>query len=82
VKKGRYQRKSLVNVHITTKTACYGVTFTAAIYFQRAGFDTVRFLPQAMQSGEASLSLVSPRIDEAARSLGYPPWKVMPSFLI
>ena len=37
----------------------------------------VRFLPQAMQSGEASLSLVSPRIDEAARSLGHPPWKVM-----
>lgn len=37
----------------------------------------VRFLPQAMQSGEASLSLVSPRMDEAARSLGYPPWKVM-----
>lgn len=37
----------------------------------------VRFLPQAMQSGEASLNLVSPKIDEAARSLGYPPWKVM-----
>lgn len=37
----------------------------------------VRFLPQAMQAGEASLSLVSPRMDEAARSLGYPPWKVM-----
>ncbi|MBB6451105.1 iron(III) transport system permease protein [Geomicrobium halophilum] len=37
----------------------------------------IRFLPQAMQSGEASLSLVSPRIDEAARSLGHPPWKVM-----
>ncbi len=37
----------------------------------------VRFLPQAMQAGEASLSLISPKIDEAARSLGYPPWKVM-----
>ncbi|WP_017471409.1 ABC transporter permease [Amphibacillus jilinensis] len=37
----------------------------------------IRFLPQAMQAGEASLSLVSPRIDEAARSLGHPPWKVM-----
>lgn len=37
----------------------------------------VRFLPQAMQSGEATLSLVSPRIDEAARSLGYSPLKVM-----
>ncbi|UOE94355.1 iron ABC transporter permease [Alkalihalobacillus sp. LMS39] len=37
----------------------------------------VRFLPQAMQAGDASLSLISPRIDEAARSLGYPPWKVM-----
>jgi iron(III) transport system permease protein len=37
----------------------------------------IRFLPQAMQSGEASLSLISPRIDEASRSLGYSPWKVM-----
>lgn len=37
----------------------------------------IRFLPQAMQSGEASLSLISPRVDEAARSLGYPPWKVL-----
>lgn len=37
----------------------------------------IRFLPQAMQSGEASLALISPTIDEAARSLGYPPWKVL-----
>ena len=37
----------------------------------------IRFLPQAMQAQEASLSLVSPRIDEAAQSLGQPPWKIM-----
>jgi len=37
----------------------------------------VRFLPQAMQYGQASLSQISPRIDEAARNLGYPPWKVL-----
>jgi iron(III) transport system permease protein len=37
----------------------------------------IRFLPQAMQSGEATLSLISPRIDEAAQSLGYRPWKVL-----
>ncbi|SES86048.1 ABC transporter permease [Anaerobranca gottschalkii] len=37
----------------------------------------VRFLPQALQSGESSLSLVSPRIDEGARSLGYSSWKVL-----
>ncbi|ACB86436.1 ABC transporter permease [Natranaerobius thermophilus] len=37
----------------------------------------VRFLPQALQAGDAALSFISPRIDEAARSLGYPPWKVM-----
>ncbi|GEN56281.1 iron(III) ABC transporter permease [Halolactibacillus alkaliphilus] len=37
----------------------------------------VRFLPQAMQAADASLALVSPKIDEAARSLGHPPWKVM-----
>ena len=37
----------------------------------------IRFLPLAMQSGESNLSLISPRIDEAARSLGYSPWKVL-----
>ncbi|TYQ16699.1 UNVERIFIED_CONTAM: iron(III) transport system permease protein [Acetivibrio alkalicellulosi] len=37
----------------------------------------VRFLPQTMQAGDSSMRLISPRIDEAARSLGYPPWKVM-----
>jgi len=37
----------------------------------------IRFLPQSMQSSEASLSLISPRIDEAARSLGYSPAKVL-----
>lgn len=49
----------------------YGTFYMIALAF------VVRFLPQAMQAGEASLSLISPRIDEAARSLGYPPWKVM-----
>ncbi|GGG00777.1 ABC transporter permease [Paenibacillus abyssi] len=37
----------------------------------------VRFLPQAMQSGEASLNLISPRIDEAARSLGHSSLKIL-----
>ncbi len=49
----------------------YGTFYIIALAF------VVRFLPQAMQAGEASLSLISPRIDEAARSLGYPPWKIM-----
>ncbi|MFA9456378.1 ABC transporter permease [Halalkalibacter sp. AB-rgal2] len=58
----------IFNNHIP---ALYNTFYMIAIAF------VIRFLPQAMQSGEASLSLVSPRIDEAARSLGYPPWKVM-----
>jgi iron(III) transport system permease protein len=37
----------------------------------------VRFLPQSLQAGEASLSQISPKIDEAARSLGFRPWEVM-----
>ncbi|MDW7740239.1 MAG: iron ABC transporter permease [Bacillota bacterium] len=37
----------------------------------------VRFLPQAIQYGNASLSMISPRIDEAARNLGYRPLKVL-----
>jgi iron(III) transport system permease protein len=58
----------IFNNHIP---ALYGTFYIVAIAF------LVRFLPQAMQSGEASLSLISPKIDEAARSLGYSPWKVM-----
>ncbi len=42
----------------------------------------VRFLPQAMQAGEASLNLVSPSIDEAAQGLGYSPLKVMLKVII
>ncbi|WP_096188116.1 ABC transporter permease [Evansella halocellulosilytica] len=63
----------IFNNHIP---ALYNTFYMIAIAF------VVRFLPQAMQSGEASLSLVSPRIDEAARSLGYPPWKVMIKVII
>ncbi|WP_350343609.1 iron ABC transporter permease [Proteinivorax tanatarense] len=37
----------------------------------------IRFMPQAMQSGESSLSLVSPKMDESARSLGLPSWQVL-----
>ncbi|TCK92770.1 iron(III) transport system permease protein [Natranaerovirga hydrolytica] len=51
--------------------ALYGTFYIVAIAL------IVRFLPQAMQSGESALSMLSPKIDEAARSLGYPPWKVM-----
>ncbi|SER86665.1 ABC transporter permease [Salisediminibacterium halotolerans] len=58
----------IFNNHIP---ALYNTFYLIAIAF------VIRFLPQAMQAGEASLSLVSPRMDEAARSLGYPAWKVM-----
>ncbi|WP_026691137.1 ABC transporter permease [Alteribacter aurantiacus] len=58
----------IFNTHIPS---LYNTFYVIIIAF------VIRFLPQAMQAGEASLSLVSPRIDEAARSLGSPPWKVM-----
>ncbi|MBM7096806.1 MULTISPECIES: ABC transporter permease [Alteribacter] len=57
-------------------------TFLYNTYYLIAIAFVVRFLPQAMQAGEASLSLISPRMDEAARSLGYPPWKVMIKIII
>lgn len=63
----------IFNNHIP---ALYNTFYMIAIAF------VVRFLPQAMQAGEASLSLVSPRIDEAARSLGYPAWKVLIKVII
>ena len=46
-------------------------------YFLIAIAYVIRFLPQAMQSGQSALSLISPPIDEAARSLGYASWKVL-----
>ncbi len=49
----------------------YGTFYLVALAY------VVRFLPQAMQAGESALQLVSPRVDEAAKSLGYPTWKVM-----
>lgn len=58
-------------IFMFNQTPIYNTFYLVAIAF------VIRFLPQAMQSGEASLSLISPRIDEAARSLGHPPWKVM-----
>ncbi len=58
----------IFNNHIPSLYATFYVVALALV---------VRFLPQAMQAADASLSLVSPRIDEAARSLGSPPWKVM-----
>ena len=42
----------------------------------------IRFLPQSLQAGESALSLVSPRIDEGARSLGYSPWTVLQRVII
>ncbi|UTR13403.1 iron ABC transporter permease [Salipaludibacillus sp. LMS25] len=63
----------IFNNHIPT---LYNTFYMIAIAF------VVRFLPQAMQSGEASLSLVSPRVDEAARSLGSPAWKTMLTVII
>ncbi|GAA0493789.1 iron ABC transporter permease [Alkalibacterium sp. m-11] len=37
----------------------------------------IRFMPQALQSGEAAINMISPRMDESARSLGYSTWKVI-----
>ena len=37
----------------------------------------IRFLPKAMQAEGSTLQLVSTKLDEAGRSLGYRPWKVI-----
>ncbi len=42
----------------------------------------IRFLPQAMQAESSSLSQVSPRLDEAGRSLGFSPRKVITSVIL
>jgi len=42
----------------------------------------IRFLPQAMQAESSSLNQVSPHLDEAGRSLGYPPWQVITRLIL
>ncbi|MBM7855652.1 iron(III) transport system permease protein [Desulfohalotomaculum tongense] len=42
----------------------------------------LRFLPQAMQAGDSAMSLISPRLDEAALSLGKRPWQVIIQVII
>ncbi|MCC5889287.1 MAG: iron ABC transporter permease [Alkalibacterium sp.] len=37
----------------------------------------IRFMPQVLQAGESAISLVSPRMEESARSLGQSTWKVL-----
>lgn len=49
----------------------YGSAFMVIIAY------VIRFLPQSMQSQDAAMELVSPRLDEAARSLGLSPAKVL-----
>lgn len=58
-------------IFVFNNTPLYNTFYLLIVAF------VIRFLPQAMQAQEASLSLISPRIDEAAQSLGTPPWKVM-----
>jgi len=42
----------------------------------------IRFLPQAMQAESSSLSQVSPRLDEAGRSLGFSPRRVVTGIIL
>lgn len=42
----------------------------------------IRFLPKAMQAEGAALHLVSPKLDEVARSLGLQPWKVIQKIIL
>lgn len=51
--------------------AIYGTMVIVAIAY------VIRFLPQAMQSTAASIAMVSPRIDEAARIAGLGPMATM-----
>lgn len=49
----------------------YGSSFVIVVAY------LIRFLPQSMQSSSASLEMIPPKIDEAARNLGEPFWKVI-----
>ena len=54
----------------------YGTSIVLVIAY------VIRFLPQAMQAESSALSQVSPRLDEAGRSLGFSPRKVITGVIL
>lgn len=78
LERGAYIGYGLPGVVIGLSLVFFGANYLPALYQTMAILIfayAVRFLPQALGSTRSSLLQVSPRLDEAARSLGLSPWQ-------
>lgn len=78
LERGAYVGYGLPGVVIGLSLVFFGANYLPALYQTMAILIfayAVRFLPQSLGSTRSSLLQVSPRLDEAARSLGLSPWQ-------
>jgi iron(III) transport system permease protein len=80
-----YVGYALPGIVIALSLVFFGANYALFLYqtlFMLVFAYVVRFLPQAIGSTRASLLQVSPRVEEAARSLGRTPWQTLVSITI
>lgn len=80
VERMAYIGYALPGVVVALSLVFFGARYVPLLYqtiFIMIFAYTVRFLPQALGSVESALQQVSPRMEEAARSLGYSPLAVL-----
>jgi iron(III) transport system permease protein len=80
-----YVGYALPGIVIALSLVFFGANYALILYqtlFMLVFAYVVRFLPQAVGSTRASLLQVSPRVEEAARSLGRTPWQTLLSVTI
>lgn len=80
-----YVGYALPGIVIALSLVFFGANYALILYqtlFMLVFAYVVRFLPQAVGSTRASLLQVSPRVEEAARSLGRTPWQTLLSVTV
>lgn len=85
IQRATYIGYGLPGVVIALALVFFGANYAPLLYQTLAMLVfayMVRFLPQAVGSTQASLLQISPRLEEAARSLGRSPWQVLTSITV
>lgn len=82
LERSAYLGYALPGIVIALSLVFFGANYAPILYQTLALLVfayVVRFLPQAFGSSRASLLQLSPRLEEAARSMGRTPWQVLAS---
>ena len=85
IERSTYTGYALPGIVIALALVFFGANYTVFLYQTLAMLIfayVIRFLPQAIGSAQASLLQVSPRLEEAARSLGRAPVQVLSSITL